>query len=227
MFEPRKIGTCQQRGLDARRQDHRGSRKNTQPPDEEAEGPAAVPEGRSTAFDLGTDAAPFRFAQPPPQPDSAKTAARNRTPQQNRFIGLAPMRQMAKLSPRYSVIISPGIIQSGRRGSNPRQVPWEGTTLPLSYSRNVQAGVFKTCCRGGRSPNLPALCSLHKSTTKTGPQLVNIHSAAPRMQGVQNARSPYRSLVTVWFCGRGWKTYRGTWTGPCLVAPIFSVAKVF
>jgi hypothetical protein len=31
-----------------------------------------------------------------------------------------------------------GYIWSGRRGSNPRHLPWQGSTLPLSYSRSYR-----------------------------------------------------------------------------------------
>src|ERR1039457_4690619 len=42
---------------------------------------------------------------------------------------------------------------SGRRDLNPRLRPWQGRTLPLSYSRPLANSFYSTCAFGDNAPH--------------------------------------------------------------------------
>lgn len=60
--------------------------------------------------------------------------------------------------------------KSGRRGSNPRQVAWEATTLPLSYSRgsSLLPSLAPVCPAASCAPG--GTCGAHPANAAASPQ---------------------------------------------------------
>jgi hypothetical protein len=56
-----------------------------------------------------------------------------------RHLPLATSPAAAQKKKPADILMPAGFAKSGRRGSNPRQSPWEGDTLPLSYSRIAES----------------------------------------------------------------------------------------
>src|ERR1700712_237 len=64
----------------------------------------------------------------------------------------APKNPAAQHACRESVT-QKGTVWSGRPGSNRRHLPWQGSTLPLSYSRSYLCNYSRIVRLGQRAPN--------------------------------------------------------------------------
>src|SRR6185312_196829 len=54
-------------------------------------------------------------------------------------------------------------VWSGRPGSNRRHLPWQGSTLPLSYSRPATVSIAMECGAGQRCIGLWTILLLHRT----------------------------------------------------------------